>query len=308
MEKVLITGADGFIGSHLVKKMLDEGKTVIATVHPSRNIYQDSKNERLVVKCMDLSYISCRVGDFPDDIDVMYHFAWIGVNPELRNNLDIQIKNINVTVDCMRLAAAKGIKKVIFPGSTNEYLYYGKPIDKDAVPSPNDAYGATKVALRFLCSDFAKQNNIGFIYSIITGIYAADRRDNNVIFYTISKLLHGEKPSLTKLEQLWDYVYIDDVIDAFYLMGEKGKPGAIYAVGHGDNWPLYKYITTIHQLIDPSISLGIGEIPYSSNILPSSCINLTDIERDTGFKPKVDFETGIAKVIGRVKQDIKKGK
>ena len=155
-----------------------------------------------------------------------------------------------------------------------------------------------------MCSDYATRNNIDFVYAIVAGIYAADRRDNNVIFYTIDKLLRGEKPMLTRLEQLWDYVYIDDVMDAFFLIGEKGKGGAVYAIGHGDNWALSNYIDIIHRAINPELPLGIGEVPYTSDVMPSSCIDLTDIERDTGFRPKIDFETGISRVIKRIRLDM----
>ena len=255
----------------------------------------------VMIKCLDLNQVMNHVREFPSDIDVMYHFAWMGVSPEHRNNLDVQMINVNMTLDCMKLAIAIGIKKIVFPGSTNEYLYYGKPLNKDAVPSPSNAYGAAKIALRYLCSDYATRNNIEFVYAIIAGIYAADRRDNNVIFYTIDKLLKKEKPSLTKLEQLWDYIYVDDVIAALTAIGKKGKGGAVYAIGHGDNWALSNYIEIIHKKIDPSLPLGIGEIPYVSEELPSSCIDLTDIERDTGFKPQVDFEEGITKVIDKIR-------
>lgn len=304
MKKVLVTGADGFIGRNLIKGLLKQGVEVHAIVYPGHNIYRGEEDPKLHVYSLDLNQILNHIADFPEDIDVMYHFAWNGVKPEVRNELDIQIGNVNMSLDCMKLAIAIGIRKIIFPGSTNEYLYYGKPLNKDAVPSPNNAYGAAKIALRYLCSDFASRNDIDFIYTIIAGIYAADRRDNNVIFYTIDKLLHREKPSLTKLEQLWDYVYIDDVVSALIAVGERGKDGAVYAIGHGDNWPLRNYIRIIHQKIDPSLPLGIGEIPYNSDKLPCSCIDLTDIKRDTGFEPTIDFETGISRVIDRVRGDL----
>ena len=306
MQKVLVTGADGFIGRNLVSKLLAEGKEVYGIVYPGNDPYVNIKNSNLHVICMDLCQVMNYVGEFTDDIDTMYHLAWRGVNPESRNDLDVQMININMTLDCMKLAVAAGIKRFVFLGSTNEYLYYGKPLNKAAVPSPSNAYGAAKIALRYLCGDYAARNNIEFIYVIVAGIYAADRRDSNVIFYTIDKLLQGETPKLTKLEQLWDYVYIDDAIEAIYLVGEKGKDRMVYAVGHGDNWPLRNYIDIIHRIIDPAIPLGIGEVPYANDIMPCSCIDLTDIERDTGFVPKVDFEEGISRVINKIKSDMEK--
>lgn len=303
MKKVLITGADGFIGKNLVDRMLNAGKEVFAIVYPGNKMYSEYKNVMLHISELDLKQIMEHVEVFPNDIDVMYHFAWIGVNPELREKLELQLQNISMTVECLKFAKALGIARLVLPGSTNEYLYYGKPINKFALPSPENAYGAVKIAIRYLCSNYANRNNIEFIYAIITGIYAAERKDNNVIYYTIDKLLNGESPSLTRLEQLWDYVYIDDVINALHLIGEKGKAGAVYAIGHGDNWPLMNYIDIIHQLIDPSIPLGIGEKEYSESKMPASCIDLTDIERDVGFKPKVNFKEGIRRVINKIREE-----
>lgn len=303
MKKAIVTGANGFIGKHLVDALLLNNIETYAIIYPG-SLYQDTDPKLHIIE-MDLNNILEHIEDFPTDIDILYHFAWIGVRPELRNDLEVQMSNINMSLDCMKFAIAIHVKKIIFPGSTNEYLYYGKPLNKDAVPSPNNSYGAAKIALRYLCSDFATRNDIEFIYTIIAGIYAADRRDNNVIFYTIEKLLHGEKPSLTKLEQKWDYVYIDDVIDALLAIGRKGQNGKVYAIGHGDNWALSNYIRIIHELIDPALPLGIGDIPYDCEILPSSCVDLSEITTDTGFIPRVPFEVGIKKVINKLKEDMK---
>lgn len=304
MNKVLVTGADGFLGRNFISMLLRHGKVVYAVVYPGRTVYEKNRNGRLHVIYMDLNDGAKHLNEFPSDIDVMYHFAWTGVKPEQRNDLETQMSNIKMSLECMKLANALKIKKVIFAGSTNEYLYCGKAINKDAVPSPGDAYGAVKTAVRYLCGSYAQEYHIGFIYAVIGSIYAADRRDNNVIFYTIDKLLRREKPSLTKLEQLWDYVYIDDVTEALRLIGEKGKGGAVYAIGHGDNWALGNYIQMIHQIIDPSLPLGIGDIPYKSGVLPSSCMDLTDLVNDTGFVPKVGFEEGIKRVINHMRKDI----
>lgn len=305
MKKVLVTGADGFIGRHLVNKLLSERKEVFGVVPPGSFVYENRHDACLSVCRMDLNEATRYVRDFPaGEIDVMYHLAWSGVEPEHRDQFDRQMKNVSMTMECMKLAAAIKIKRIVFPGSTCEYLYYGKPLNRDAPPSPADAYGAAKTALRYLCSAYAEEHGIDFIYTIITGIYSSDRIDNNVISYTINSLLRKERPVLTKLEQLWDYIHIDDAVEALFLAGEKGKKNAVYAIGHGDNWELRRYIEIIHNLIDSSLPLGIGEIPYSGDVIPSSCIDLSEIQRDTGFAPRVDFESGIAAVIQKMRADM----
>lgn len=305
MKKVVITGADGFIGSNFINKLLEENIEVWAVIHPQSTTKERIKqlNNVHCIECQieDLKY---KVSDFPQNADAFYHFAWQGVNANERDNLKTQMVNIGLCLQCIEFAKNINAKKFILPGSTSEYLYCDKPINDKAIPSPQNAYGSVKVAVRYLAQQYAKKCGISFIYVVITGIYAADRKDNNVIFYVIDKLLRGEKPSLTKLEQQWDYVNIRDVVDALLLIGEYGRDGAFYAVGKGDNQPLYKYIEIIHNYIDPSLPLGIGEVPYPNDNLPSSCIDLTRLIQDTGFTPKVEFKIGIKEVIDKMKKEI----
>lgn len=305
MEKVVITGADGFIGRHFIDKCVDEEIEVWAIVHPkspNRERLSGKKNVHIIV-CEIENLLSIQE-DFPKEIDCLYHFAWAGVNANDRDDFECQKQNIELSMKVIEFAGLLNIRKFVMPGSTNEYLYYGKPIDGNAIPSPSNAYGATKVAIRYLAQNYAKKYNMEFVYVVVTGVYSADRKDNNVIFYTIDKLLKGEKPSLTKLEQLWDYVYIDDVVEGFYLIGEKGKNDAFYTIGKGDNQPLYKYIETIRNLINPHLALGIGEVPYKDDKMPSSCTDLTAISMDTGYIPKIEFEDGIIKVICKMREEV----
>lgn len=305
MNQVVITGADGFIGSNFIKKLIQDNVEVWAVLYPQSNT-KDRIYALKNVHCVetDIAKLSENHSKFPNEVDAFYHFAWQGVNAQERDDLNVQLVNIDLCLKAIQFASDIHAKKFILPGSTSEYLYYGKPINENAVPSPQNAYGSVKVALRYLADQFARQCNIGFIYTVITGIYAADRRDNNVIFYVIDRLLRGMKPSVTKLEQLWDYINIQDVVEALELIGDKGQPGAFYAVGCGDNQPLRNYIEMIHQLIDPTLPIGIGDIPYNNDILPSSCIDLAKLHEDTGFVPKIKFESGIKDVIDAMKKEI----
>lgn len=305
MEKVLITGANGFIGSNLIKKLLKENIEVWAVVRPS----SETKEKVYAIEgvhCIEstIETLEEHLSELPESVDAVYHLAWQGVNAIERDIMEIQIQNVELCLESMRFAAKINAKKFILPGSTSEYWYYQKPINKDALPSPQNAYGSAKVSLRFMAELYAMELGLEFIYVVIAGIYAADRRDNNVIFYTIDKLLKKEKPALTKLEQLWDFVHIDDVVEAMYLIGKNGKANAFYTVGHGDNQPLYKYIEQIHEYIDPTLPIGIGEVPYKDECLPCSCIDLTAVCEDTGYVPKIDFCDGIKEVIDAIKTEM----
>lgn len=307
MVQAIVTGADGFIGSNLLKHLTRCGVEVWALIikdSPTRYRIATLKNVH-IIEC-DYDNLDIYVSQVPHNADAFYHLAWQGVAPEERNSVERQMINISLSLRVLQFSRMISCKRFILPGSTMEYLYYGKPINKLAVPTPHNAYGAAKLSARFLCSAMAKSLDQTFIYTVLTGVYGGDRQDNNVISYTIKMLLQGERPQLTNLRQLWDYVHINDVTEALYCIGKSGKDNAFYTIGHGDNWPLYNYIYKIRDLIDPSLPLGLGEIPYMTEELPSSCVDLTCIYQDTGFVPKISFEEGIIEVIEQIRRNILK--
>lgn len=303
MKSIIITGGDGFIGSHLTKYLVKCGYEVFAIVMPESETKQrlDGFDHVHIIEGKLDEYRNI-ISDLPQSPVAFFHLAWAGVTPDQRNDLPFQMQNITMTTNAVRLASAVNAGKFVFPGSTMEYSYYGKPLDKEAIPSPSNAYGVAKITARYACAILCKEAGISFEYVVISGIYSEDRDDNNVIYYTISKLLQGERPSLTKLEQRWDYVHIDDVVYGLRLIAECGRPNAFYALGHGDNWPLFNYIYKIRDAIDPELPLGIGDIPYINNEMPCSCVNLEPIYEDTGFIPKISFELGIRRVIDAMKK------
>lgn len=306
-NNVMITGADGFIGNNLCKYLAQNGFRVYAIVRKnSINRYKIEDIGDITIiesELYDIDYISKMV---PKNFLALIHLAWCGVEPESRNSFTEQRVNIDLINYAVNLANTIHARRFLFPGSTFEYIYYGLKINKDAKPSPQDLYGATKIAGRYYAQVLCNKFEIDYIYLVISGIYAPDRNDNNVINYTINKLINGQKPSLTKLEQLWDYVYIDDVVAAIEAIMTKGRRNGFYTVGHGDNWPLLKYINIIRDYINPDLELGIGDIPYNDDVMPMSCVDISDLINDTGYAPKVDFETGISIVINKRMEYMKK--
>lgn len=297
----VVTGATGFIGRHLIRGLLSRGVTVFAIGRsrpsglpddPLLYFLRGSMEDRDQLKmCL------------PDGPDAFFHLAWSGTAPEQRNDPDVQLENIALSIDAVRLAASIGAKRFILPGSTSEFAFCEGGISPEAFPKPQNIFGAVKAATRILCRRLCEDLSLSFIYVVITGVYGADRKDNNVITYTISQLLDKKRPSFTELEQLWDYVHIDDAVEALYLVAAKGKDGGFYMVGHGDNWPLANYIYQIRDIIDPTLPLGIGDKAYDKGAIPGSCVDLTSIREDTGFVPKIAFSDGIAEVIDRIKQE-----
>ncbi len=121
-------------------------------------------------------------------------------------------------------------------------------------------------------------------------MYGPFDRETTGAMFCINALLQGKKPSLTKSEQQWDYIYSRDCAKALYLIAEKGRHGAAYPVGSGQARPLSEYFECIRDCIDPSLPLGIGEKPYPPGQIMHLCADITELTKDTGFMPEYSFE------------------
>lgn len=293
MKSVIIMGANGFIGSHLSKKYLQEEWNVYCLVQKGSNYVLDGC-KIIEFELDDMEEVEDKL---PLKADVFYNLAWVGVSTTYKNDFAMQSQNIDYSLRALKLAERLKCSRIIYPGSVSEYAYTDKPVNGENVPCPADMYSACKTSVHFICDLYARQSNLDFLWVLIPSIYGPGREDNNIITYAIKSFLNKDKPSFTKLEQVWDYLYIDDLITALYLVGIKGNHGKTYVLGTGNAYPLSKYIEIIRNIIDPSLPMGIGELQYKTNKIDNSIVDITLLREDTGFVPQYTFTEGITKTI-----------
>lgn len=301
MNKAIVSGASGFIGRWLVRELIDNGIEVFALV---RNFINDESDEVFSNSSVHQLLIDDIMGeknasalDAMQGATAFFHLAWGGVSSELKNDWDIQLKNIDFSVKMLDLAKKLNVQKFVATGTVAEYSFCENVMDVYAKQTPNDMYGASKTATHYLLEVRARLIDMPFIWAVIPSTYGEGRRDKNILTYTINTLLAGGKPQFGYLTQMWDFLYVSEVVRALRLIGEKGKAGKIYGIGSGIYRPLREYIEIIRDEIDPTLSLGIGEVPSYSAKVFSSCVNIDELKKDTGFVPQVSFEEGIKKTI-----------
>ena len=293
MKKVVITGGTGFIGSWLVKEMINNNIEVILLVRDRSKCIDNELTK--VIEYYSEDYYNLE--DQDNDIDAFYHLAWEGVAPEKKNDRSIQVKNIDLALEMLEYAYKVRAKRFIATGTVAEYTFCEDVMDVYAKQTPNDLYGASKTAAHYMLETWARNIGMPFNWVVIPSTFGEGRRDNNILTYTIRTLLKGEKPSYGYLNQMWDFLYVAEVARALRLIGEKGKPGKIYAIGSGIYKPLREYVEIIRDCINPELPLGIGERPELSDKAFSSCVSIKELTDDTGFMPVVLFEDAIRKVI-----------
>ena len=301
MKSAIVTGATGFIGSWLTQDLLDQNYSVTVIVRNQCRLLPEIREN---CKIVEKTLLDVKPEDL-SECDVFFHLAWNGVAPDKKNSLDIQLENIKGSLNVLESANVAGCNLFQATGTVAEYALCDNVMDLAARQTPNDFYGAAKVSSHYFMEVRARQLNQPFIWSIIPSTFGERRIDSNIVTYTIKTLLNGEKPVYGNLEQMWDFLYVKDVVRALRLIGEKGIPGKIYGIGSGQYKPLRSFIEEIRDIIDPELSLGIGERPTLSQKTFSSCVNIYDLIADTGFIPAISFREGIKmtiKYFGRVQK------
>lgn len=297
MKKAIVTGATGFIGSWLALELLKSEYEVTVIVRNKNKLLAEIRdNQNCIVVTQDLNDLSA--ADIPaGDYSVFFNLAWVGVSPEQKNNIHLQVSNIPMALNTLSVCHDIGCKLFVSTGTVAEYALTTDVMDLSAKQSPNDMYGAAKVSAHYFLEVHARKIDQPFIWTVIPSTFGERRIDNNIITYTIKTLLKNERPQYGSLEQMWDFLYVSEVVRALRLIGEKGKEGKVYGIGSGQYKPQNDYIKKIRDLINPSKELGIGDIPAFSKQSFSSCVNIYDLIRDTGFQPSISFEEGIARTI-----------
>jgi nucleoside-diphosphate-sugar epimerase len=307
MKIALITGPTGVLGSALTRKMAKEGIETYVVCHPG------SKRTKNIINSPYIHKIECDLDNIKDlpkligkSCDVFFHLAWLGTqNNNNRLNMYMQNTNVKYTLDAVEAAHALQCKVFVGAGSQAEYGRIDGIIHPDSITKPISGYGMAKLCAGQMTRTMCKEYGIRHIWPRVVSTFGPNDAPKTLISVVIDKLLAGEKPSLTAGEQIWDYLYSDDAADAFYRMALKGKDGAVYVLGSGQTKPLKEFMKIIRDSINPTLPLGIGEIPYLKDQAMHLEADVRTLTADTGWKPSTSFQKGIETLIA-IKQQEKK--
>lgn len=309
MKSMVVTGATSMIGVALIEAALEENevKHIYAVVHPgTKKIGRIPKNPRVSIIECDLSKYDALPGLIPDICDVFYHFAWHRTETYAESFQDIYQKAENIRAGLMAVKAAKELGCSTFVGAGGQSEYGVSHTGKLAPGTPCNpvrADGILKYAVGKLVRLQAENYGMNCIWIRIFSVYGKYDRPNSMVSTTISKLHRKEHCSFTPSRQMWDYLNAEDIGRAFYLAGKLCVGSRVYCVGSGEEKPLQEFIETIRDIVDPTAELGIGELPYPLNPVMRLCADISDFQRDTGWKPRVSFQDGIQKLYRQMIDD-----
>lgn len=292
MENVIITGADGFVGSYTVNYFLEQGCRVLA-------LDMGEKPNRLG-EHPRLTYAQCDISDAAaleaaaqsGNYDTFIHFAWAGSAGPARVDYNLQMKNALTTVECLKTAKKLGCKRFVCAGSIMEKEVEAAVHDQGSRPGMGYIYGMGKHIAHCLCKSVAADIGIELVWPMITNAYGAGELSPRFVNTTIRKIIQGEPLQFTSGTQSYDFVYVTDVARAFYLIAKNGRPFCEYMIGSSTARPLKEFIIEMVRSLAPDRQPIFGDIPFTGTNMPLSTFDCTDTERDCGFRAEVSFAEG----------------
>ncbi len=298
MKRVILTGATGAIGTALIENLIKNGIEILVLMREgSAREANIIKHPLVSVKNCSLENLKTLKNDTGKEYDVFYHFAWSGTFGNARNDMYLQNKNVEYTLDAVSAAKEFGCKTFIGAGSQAEYGRVDGVLTSLTPVFPENGYGIAKLCAGQMSREYAHQLGLKHIWIRILSIYGPNDGAQTMVMSTIEKLKNGRQAEFTKGEQLWDYLYSGDVAEAFRLLGEKGKDGKVYVLGSGQTKPLYEYINIIAEQLNGKDLINIGAIPYAEKQVMHLCADISELKNDVGWEPKTEFKNGIKKIL-----------
>lgn len=311
MKNILVTGGAGFIGSHLVDKLLTENKwrvTVVddfndfySPVIKRQNISEHSQNNNYEIVETDIrNYEDLEKVFVRTNFDVIVHLAArAGVRPSLEQPLLYQETNTNGTLNLLELARQRNIKQFVFGSSSSVYGINAKvPFsEEDPVRQPISPYAATKAAGELLCHTYSHLYNIRFVCLRFFTVYGARQRPDLAI-HKFAKLITEKKPIpvFGDGSTRRDYTYVDDIISGVRAAIDYNE--TMYEVinlGESRTVELQELISIIEDKIGKKAI--INRQPLQPGDVPQTFADITKARRFLGYNPQTQIEDGIEKFV-----------
>jgi len=298
--RCLLTGATGFLGSCVLRRLLQgTGTEVAILMRPSSNPW---RIEELLPRVKILRGDLLSLSDVADEVrrfapDTVLHLAWYGVGGRHRNDPQQVARNVESSSELLQLAARSGCRTYVALGSQAEYGPQNRMLDESAPTRPTTTYGAAKLRTFLRSRELAQQANIRFAWVRLFSTYGPKDNPDWMLPSLIRSLCRGERPALTAGEQRWDYLYVEDAAEAICGVAETPDASGVFNLGSGHVETVRRVAETVRDLIDPSLPLGFGEVPYRPDQVMHLQADVSRLCSVTGWTPRTALAEGLARTV-----------
>jgi UDP-glucose 4-epimerase len=293
--KVLVTGATGFIGKHLVQKLMEKEEEVLCvsrqTSRLPHTVYAD------LTKKKDLDRL-------PSDVDCIFHLAAYAPIPDTEDDPSLHLfNNTLATLNILEYAKERGIENVIYASTM---MVYGKPqylpIDEAHPVTPNTFYGASKYGGEILCNIAREKYCINTVNLRLNYVYGPYMSPNTVIHKFLTKSLEAKTIEVFNGGQdTFDFIYVGDVVQA--CLKSIGKKGT-FNIGSGIPNNIIDLAEIIVDSTGSNSEIVIFEQESDQEVRQIFC-SIEKAQIELGYRVNYPLEEGIKSYINFLCSQVK---
>jgi nucleoside-diphosphate-sugar epimerase len=302
-ETALVTGAAGFIGSHLSERLLADGRAVIGVDRLSDYYDPAIKASRVdeLRSHPDFTFVEADLRDVAapallEGVRVVYHLAGQpGVRPSWGRDFEIYANdNVMATQALLEAAKEASLERLVYASSSSVYGNAERfPTSESDRPQPLSPYGVTKLAAEHLCHLYAKSYGVPAVSLRYFSVYGPRQRPDMGFHRFIRSASSGE---LVRIfgdgRQTRDFTYVADVVEATVAAGRSGGIGEVYNVAGGSRVSVLEILDILGRILDTHVAREHEDAARGDARDTSG--DITKAARDLGYAPRVSLEEGLA--------------
>jgi nucleoside-diphosphate-sugar epimerase len=300
LKRVLVTGSTGFVGACLAHRLVALGCDLHLIIRENSNPWRLREIVKdTTVHTVDLSDSEGVTGLISAlHPEIIFHLATYGGYP-LQQDLNQMVEtNLKGTATLLNACLKTGFESFINTGSSSEYGPKQSAMKETDLLEPTTNYGVTKAAATLYCQSVAHQTKMPVVTLRLFSPFGSFEEGVRLIPTVIQSCLRGENPRLASGTAVRDFIYIDDVIDAYCLAAENPKPaGMILNVGSGAQHSVSQVVTRIIELTGAPVAPEWGSVPGRNFDTVWWMADTTQIKDALGWQPKHRLDDGLQKTI-----------
>lgn len=300
-KTVLVTGATGFVGSNLLRKLHRSCTDCHIITRESSDLWRISDIigdvKRYTPDLSDAENVKKAVREIRPDI--IYHLATYGGNSREDNFRQIIESNFFGTVNLLNSCRETGFDLFVNTGSSSEYGIKNAPMKETDLTEPRNNYGISKLASTLYCQSVALNENLPVVTVRLFSPYGDYEDRLRLVPSVILSCLEGKDPAISSPDFVRDFIYIDDVVDLYErLPGVKTDPGAIFNAGSGKQHTVGEVVDTIIRITGKPVKPVVGLPRKWANEPEVWQADMTTTSTSLNWAPKYDLEAGLKKSVG----------
>jgi nucleoside-diphosphate-sugar epimerase len=251
----------------------------------------------------DVNQMSERIADIQPTH--LLHFAWYTIPGRYCTSLE-NLSWVRMSLALLEKFASNGGRRMVIAGTCAEYDWkYGYCSEHVTPLMPETLYGTCKHSLQIMTSVFSEQVGLSQAWGRIFFLYGPREHPNRLISSVIRALLLDQPARCTHGNQIRDYLYVEDVGDAFVTLLESGVEGPVN-IASGHPIALREIIHKIAKKLDREDLVQLGALTTPPNEVPLLIANVDRIFNEVGWKPKWDLDHGLDETINWWKMSLSK--